>query len=64
MDDESESKKLKGNLAEMLGHEDLDPYSVQELKSRKILLEQEIMRTEARIKFAQEHKNAADNLFK
>lgn len=64
MDDETSSMNFSVNLAEKLGYEDLAPYSVDELKSRKMLLEQEILRTEARIAFAKDHKSAANSLFK
>ena len=64
MDDDSEIAKKQGDLAEMLSKEDLDPYSVQELKVRKSLLEQEVKRTEAKILSANDHLSAAENLFK
>lgn len=64
MDEDSISIKNSGHLAEKLCLEELTPYSLEELKSRKLLLEREIARTEAQIAFAQDHKNAADKLFK
>lgn len=64
MDDDSETRKKQGNLVEMLGKEDLDPYSVQELEVRKSLLEQEIKRTETKIASATNHLSAAESLFK
>ncbi len=64
MDDEFDSVKKQNNLAELLGKEDLDPYSVEELKSRKILLEQEIKRIDTKISFAKDHMSAAEKLFK
>ncbi len=64
MDDDINIVNSDKNLAELLTKEDLDPYSVEELKSRKILLQQEITRTEAKIKASKDHLNAAENLFK
>ncbi len=64
MDDDLEIVKKQGDLAEMLSKEDLDPYSVQELKVRKSLLEQEIKRTKSKIESANDHLSAAENLFK
>lgn len=64
MDDDSESVKKQGDLVQMLCQEDLDPYSVQELKIRKSILEQEVKRTEDKISVASDHLSAAQNLFK
>jgi len=64
MDDDVNINKKQDNLAELLRKEDLDPFSVEELKSRKILLKQEIERTEVKISSAQSHLSAAENLFK
>ena len=64
MDDEFEIRKNTENLAEMLIKEDLDPYSVEELKLRKIHLEREVERTEAKIASATNHLSAAESLFK
>lgn len=64
MDDDSESVKKQDDLVQMLCHEDLDPYSVQELKIRKSILEQEVKRTEDKILSASDHLSAAQNLFK
>ncbi len=64
MDDDSEIVKKQGNLTDMLSKEDLDPYSVEELKVRKTMLEQEVKRTKSKIISATDHLDAAKNLFK
>lgn len=46
-----------------LAREDLDRLSVAELDDRIAVLRQEIVRTEAKLDFARDHKASADALF-
>jgi uncharacterized small protein (DUF1192 family) len=47
-----------------LGKQDLDPMSIEELKERIELLKVEIARVENHMKRAQDHRSAAEELFK
>ena len=47
-----------------LGKQDLDPFSIDELKERVELLQAEIARVEAHMYRAQTHRSAAEELFK
>jgi uncharacterized small protein (DUF1192 family) len=53
-----------GDPLEELKKQDLDPMSIEELKSRIEALEAEIARVDAHMKRAQDHRSAADELFK
>ncbi len=44
--------------------EDLDPFSVEELAARIAVLEQEIVRSRARMERAAQHRASADALFR
>ena len=48
----------------VLGRQDLDPISIDELKERIETLKAEIARVEAHIERVQTHRSAADELFK
>jgi uncharacterized small protein (DUF1192 family) len=48
----------------LLGKQDLDPLSVDELHARIAALEAEIARSRARIDFANSHRLSAESLFK
>ena len=56
--------RRKDDLPRQLGMQDLDPYSVEELHERIILLEAEIARTKTRLERAVNHRASADALFK
>jgi uncharacterized small protein (DUF1192 family) len=47
-----------------LAKQDLDPISVEELQARIEALKTEIARVEAHMKRAQDHRSAAEQLFK
>jgi uncharacterized small protein (DUF1192 family) len=47
-----------------LGKQDLDPMSIEELKSRIETLKGEIERVETHMQRAQTHRSAAEELFK
>ena len=47
-----------------LGRQDLDPMSIEELKARIETLRVEIARVENHMKRAQDHRSAAEELFK
>ncbi len=48
----------------LLGKQDLDPLSVEELETRIALLEAEIDRVKARLQFAVQFRSTADELFR
>ncbi len=48
----------------LLGKQDLDPLSVDELEARIVLLEAEIARVKAKLASARAFRNSADDLFK
>jgi uncharacterized small protein (DUF1192 family) len=48
----------------LLGKQDLDPLSVEELEARIALLEAEIDRVKARLQFAVQFRSTADELFR
>lgn len=48
----------------LLGKQDLDPLSVEELEARIALLEAEIVRTRAKLEFAVHFRSEADELFR
>lgn len=58
-----EPRPARGATLVMLGREDLDPYSVEELEARIAALEAEIGRARAALEGKQARKNAADALF-
>jgi len=61
--DDLSSKQPDDPLAR-LARQDLDPFSVDELNRRITALEQEILRTRAKMEFAVHHRASADSLFK
>ncbi len=48
----------------LLGKQDLDPLSVDELEARIILLEAEIARVKAKLESSRAFRSSADDLFK
>jgi uncharacterized small protein (DUF1192 family) len=48
----------------MLTRQDLDPFSVEELQGRILVLEAEIARAKTKIERAVNHRASADSLFK
>lgn len=64
MDADENLPRRKDDLAEQLGKQDLDPYSVEELGERIALLEAEIARSQAKMQRAVNHRASADALFK
>lgn len=58
-----EPRPARGAALVMLGREDLDPYSVEELEARIAALEAEIGRARAALEGKQARKSAADALF-
>jgi len=64
MDADENLPRRKDDLAEQLGKQDLDPYSVEELAERIALLEAEIERSKVKMQRAVNHRASADALFK
>jgi uncharacterized small protein (DUF1192 family) len=64
MDADENLPRRKDDLAQQLGKQDLDPFSVEELEERIALLEAEIARSKTRIERAVNHRASADALFK
>ncbi|WP_404334539.1 DUF1192 domain-containing protein [Sphingomonas sp. MMS12-HWE2-04] len=64
MDADENLPRRKDDLVAQLGKQDLDPLSVDELEARIALLEAEIQRARAKIKYAVNHRASADALFK
>ncbi|AJP72971.1 DUF1192 domain-containing protein [Sphingomonas hengshuiensis] len=64
MDLDENLPRRKDDLAAQLGRQDLDPFSVEELQERIVLLEAEIERTRTRMHRAVNHRASADALFK
>lgn len=56
--------KSPGDPLVLLARQDLDPMSVEELKARIAVLEQEIARAKSKIERAVNHRASADALFK
>ncbi len=48
----------------LVGKQDLDPLSVEELEARILLLEAEIDRVKAKLEFAIHFRSTADELFR
>ncbi|MEO1922334.1 MAG: DUF1192 domain-containing protein [Sphingomonadaceae bacterium] len=61
--DEDDRPRPRGDAAEALSRESLDPYSVAELQARIALLEAEIERVRAHRDKSTAHRAAADALF-
>jgi uncharacterized small protein (DUF1192 family) len=61
--DEDDRPRPRGDAAEALSKESLDPYSVAELEARIALLEAEIERVRAHRDKSTAHRAAADALF-
>ncbi|GGA12215.1 MAG: DUF1192 domain-containing protein [Sphingomonadales bacterium CG12_big_fil_rev_8_21_14_0_65_65_10] len=61
--DEDDRPRPRGDAAEALSKESLDPYSVAELQARIALLEAEIERVRAHRDKSTAHRAAADALF-
>jgi uncharacterized small protein (DUF1192 family) len=56
--------RRRTDALDALLREDLDLLSVAELDARIAALKQEIVRTEAKLAFARDHKASADALFR
>lgn len=63
MDDDLFSSRPSDPVVE-LGRQDLGPLSQDELSARIAALEAEIVRTRAHMEAVQQHRSAADALFK
>ena len=61
--DDDDRPRPRGDAAEALSRESLDPYSVDELETRIALLETEIARVKAHRDKSSAHRAAADALF-
>ena len=61
--DDDDRPRPRGDAAEALSKESLDPYSVDELDTRIALLEAEIGRVKAHRDKSSAHRAAADALF-
>ena len=61
--EDDDRPRPKGDFADKLASEDLDPYSQDELSHRVHLLEREIARVEHHRLTAAAHRSAADALF-
>lgn len=61
--DEDDRPRSRGDAAEALSKESLDPYSVAELDARIASLEAEIARVKAHRDKSSAHRAAADALF-
>lgn len=61
--DEDDRPRSRGDAAEALSKENLDPYSVDELDARIALLDAEIERTRSHRDQSSAHRAAADALF-
>lgn len=61
--DEDDRPRPRGDAAEALSKESLDPYSLAELDARIALLETEIARVKAHRDSSSAHRAAADALF-
>jgi uncharacterized small protein (DUF1192 family) len=56
--------KTPGDPLVLLGKQDLDPFSVDELNARIAVLEAEIARIRKKLDFALNHRATAESLFK
>ena len=61
--EEDDRPRTRGDAAEALSKENLDPYSVDELDARIALLEAEIERVRSHRNKSSAHRAAADALF-
>jgi uncharacterized small protein (DUF1192 family) len=64
MDADDLSPKGVSDPLVMLQRQDLDPFSVDELKARVVTLETEIARIKTKIDAAVNHRASAEGLFK
>ena len=64
MDADDNLPKRRDDLLMLLGQQDLDPFSVDELHARILALETEITRTRGKIEAAVNHRATAEGLFK
>lgn len=64
MDIDDDLPRRRADALAALAREDLDLLSVAELDERVAVLKREIVRTEAKIDFARDHKASADALFR
>ncbi len=62
-EDDSLPRRVNDPLAQ-LARQDLDPFSVNELRERIDILQSEIARTSAKIEGAVSHRAGADALFR
>ena len=64
MDDDDNLPRSASDPLSLLVKQDLDPFSVDELEKRILVLRNEINRCEAKKNFAVSHRASADGLFK
>ncbi|NCP11574.1 MAG: DUF1192 domain-containing protein [Sphingomonadales bacterium] len=64
MDNDEDLPRRRADALAALASEDLDPLSVAELDQRIATLKAEIVRAEAKLEFARDHKASADALFR
>jgi uncharacterized small protein (DUF1192 family) len=64
MDPEELLPRKSDDPLTLLGRQDLDPLSVEELNARIAALEAEIARTKSKIERAVNHRASADAIFK
>lgn len=64
VDIDDDLPRRRADALAALTREDLDLLSLAELDERVAVLRQEIIRTEAKIDFARDHKASADALFR
>lgn len=64
MDIDDTTPRKKDDLLAMAVVQDLDPFSVTELRERIVLLEAEIDRVKRKIEGAVHHRESANSLFK
>ena len=64
MDADENLPRRKDDLVAQLGRQDLDPYSVEELRERIAALTAEIERSTYKLQRAVNHRASADALFK
>jgi len=64
MDEDDFFSSRPGDPLTLLGKEDLDPLSIDELETRIAALKAEISRVEQHMAKASRHRSAADELFK
>jgi len=63
MFEDLDPRPRRGEALTMIGREDLDAYSIEDLEERIQALDHEIQRTRAAIEAKKAKKSAADSLF-